>query len=72
MRVRVDPERCCASGMCVLTAPGVFDQSEEDGSVRLLRAVPRAEEEQAVRDAVRLCPTGAIGFAGSPTAPRRG
>ena len=58
--VRVDPERCCSSGMCVLTAPEVFDQSEEDGSVRLLRRVPLPEHEQAVRDAVGLCPSGAL------------
>lgn len=63
MIVRVDPARCCASGLCVLTAPAVFDQSEEDGSVRLLRRVPRAEEEEAVRDAVDLCPSRALGIA---------
>lgn len=63
MIVRVDPERCCSSGMCVLTAPEVFDQSEEDGSVRLLRRVPRAEQEQAVRDAVDLCPSRALSIA---------
>ncbi len=63
MIVRVDPERCCSSGMCVLTAPEVFGQSEEDGSVRLLRRVPRAEQEQAVRDAVGLCPSRALGIA---------
>lgn len=60
MIVRVDPERCCSSGMCVLTAPEVFDQSEEDGTVRLLRRVPLAEQEEAVRDAVDLCPSGAV------------
>lgn len=59
MNVHVDPERCCSAGMCVLTLPEVFDQSEEDGTVRLLRP-PGADEEAAVRDAVRLCPSGAL------------
>jgi ferredoxin len=63
MIVRADPERCCSSGMCVLTAPEVFDQSEEDGSVALLCRMPRAEQEPAVRDAVRLCPSGALSIA---------
>ena len=72
MQVRTDPRRCCSSGMCVLTAPGVFDQSEEDGTVRLLRAVPHPEEEVAVREAVDLCPTGAIGVTGPPAPRRRG
>lgn len=59
MIVHVDPRRCCSAGMCVLTAPEVFDQSEEDGTVRLLRQ-PGADQEAAVRDAVDLCPSGAI------------
>jgi ferredoxin len=70
-QVRVDPRRCCSSGMCVLTAPGFFDQSEEDGTVRLLRAAPRPEEEPAVREAADLCPTGAISVTGPPPAARR-
>lgn len=46
--------------MCVLTAPEVFDQSEEDGAVRLLRREPAPGQEEAVRVAVDLCPSGAI------------
>ncbi|MEE1938168.1 ferredoxin [Streptomyces sp. TRM 70361] len=58
--VRVDPERCCCSGMCVLTAPEVFDQSEEDGSVRLRRPEPPEHLLPAVRQAADLCPSRAI------------
>ncbi|EME53077.1 ferredoxin [Amycolatopsis decaplanina] len=36
MRLEVDRERCVGAGMCVLTAPEVFGQDEEDGRVRLL------------------------------------
>ncbi|EMD26332.1 hypothetical protein C791_3461 [Amycolatopsis azurea DSM 43854] len=43
------------AGMCVLTAPEVFGQDEEDGRVRLLDPEP-AE----VGDAVQVCPAAAI------------
>jgi ferredoxin len=60
MRVIVDRERCIAAGMCVLTAPEVFDQDEEDGRVVLLQSEPGAEHHDVVRQAERLCPSGAI------------
>ncbi|AIG79358.1 hypothetical protein ED92_36090 [Amycolatopsis sp. MJM2582] len=55
MRLEVDRERCVGAGMCVLTAPEVFAQDEEDGRVRLLDRDP-AE----IGDAVQLCPAAAI------------
>ncbi|WP_410658907.1 ferredoxin [Amycolatopsis sp. lyj-112] len=55
MKLEVDRERCVGAGNCVLTAPEVFDQDEEDGRVRLLDAEP-AE----AGDAVQLCPAAAI------------
>ena len=33
MRVEVDTPKCVASGQCVLIAPDVFDQRDEDGRV---------------------------------------
>jgi ferredoxin len=59
-RVRVDRDRCCGAGNCVLTAPTVFDQDDDDGLV-LLRAdtVPPGDVDR-VRRAVDLCPAGAI------------
>ncbi|MDX2860790.1 ferredoxin, partial [Streptomyces scabiei] len=36
MKVRVDETRCCGAGSCVLIAPEVFDQRDEDGIVALL------------------------------------
>jgi ferredoxin len=60
MRVTVDRERCIGAGMCVLTAPEVFDQDEEDGRVVLLVTDPPEELQDAVRQAERLCPSGAI------------
>ena len=60
MRVAVNTDRCCASGMCALTDPMVFDQSEDDGTVVLLQPEPPAEHHSAVRTAAMLCPSGAI------------
>lgn len=59
MRIEVDPDRCAGSGMCALTDPAVFDQSEEDGTVVLLDAEPVGHEREA-REAAHLCPAGAI------------
>ncbi|MGW4849364.1 ferredoxin [Nocardia brasiliensis] len=60
MELRVDRERCIGAGMCVLTAPEMFDQAEEDGRVLPLRRTPTPDQEQAVREAVEMCPSGAI------------
>ncbi len=51
----MDRERCVGAGMCVLTAPEVFGQDEEDGRVRLLDPEP-AE----IGDAAQVCPAAAI------------
>ncbi|MCZ4102256.1 MULTISPECIES: ferredoxin [Streptomyces] len=61
MRVTVDRALCCSSGLCVLTAPDVFDQADDDGRVVLLLAGPPESEGSAVEEAVACCPAGAIG-----------
>ncbi|AWS45016.1 ferredoxin [Streptosporangium sp. 'caverna'] len=60
MKIKADTEICIGAGMCVLTAPEVFDQSEDDGTVVLLDSDPPAAQEAAVRRAVQLCPSGAL------------
>jgi ferredoxin len=60
MELRVDRERCIGAGMCVLTAPGVFDQNDEDGRVVPPDTTPAPEWEPAVREAAQMCPSGAI------------
>ncbi|MFE7119901.1 ferredoxin [Streptomyces sp. NPDC057654] len=60
MEVRVDRGKCAASGLCVLTVPAVFDQSEEDGKVMLLATAPGPELAVAMRAAASRCPSGAI------------
>ncbi|MEV4247910.1 ferredoxin [Streptosporangium canum] len=60
MDIKADTDRCIGAGMCALTVPEVFDQSEEEGTVVLLDAAPPASRETAVRRAVQLCPSGAL------------
>jgi ferredoxin len=60
MKITADSTVCIGAGMCALTVPEVFDQSEDEGTVVLLSEVPTAEQEEAVRRAVTLCPSGAI------------
>lgn len=59
MKIEADRELCIAAGNCVLSAEAVFDQ-DDDGIVLLLAdQVPEGEEER-VREAVKLCPSGAL------------
>ncbi|MFD0559060.1 ferredoxin [Stackebrandtia endophytica] len=60
MRIRLDEEKCCGSGQCVLSAPGVFDQRDEDGTSVLLRPYPDPDQYQSARDAALVCPGRAI------------
>ncbi|MCL8015564.1 ferredoxin [Streptomyces sp. AS02] len=49
MKVNVDQGRCCGAGQCVLIAPEVFDQRDDDGIVTLLEPSPAADVHAAVR-----------------------
>ncbi|KLI98143.1 ferredoxin [Streptomyces albidoflavus] len=60
MRITVDQEKCCGAGQCVLIAPEVFDQRDEDGIVVLLDAAPPAALHDGVRESAEVCPTTAI------------
>lgn len=60
MRIRVEPDRCIGSGVCVLTAPAVFDQNDNDGVVVLVTDTPPEEEYEAVREAEIRCPASVI------------
>jgi ferredoxin len=60
VHVTIDQEKCCAAGQCVLAAPEVFDQRDEDGIVVLLDATPDESQHAAVRDAAAVCPALAI------------
>ena len=60
MKVVADRDVCIGSGNCVLTAPQVFDQDDEEGLVVLLTAEVDPADDDAVRDAVARCPSGAL------------
>jgi ferredoxin len=60
MKVTVDKEKCIGSGQCVLAAPDVFDQQEDDGIVVLLNPDPPADLAEDVRQAGAVCPALAI------------
>lgn len=68
MKVITHPDRCIASGSCVLTNPRVFDQ-DDDGFVVLLDDAPPEAERDSVRDAAGACPAMAIEVHDDATAP---
>jgi len=59
VKVLADRNVCIGAGMCVMTDEAVFDQDEE--GIVLLRcgSVPDGHQ-QRVREAVNLCPSGAL------------
>jgi ferredoxin len=61
MHVEIDQDRCCGSGLCVLTAPEIFDQRDTDGIGFVVQAEPQDEEsQQLARDAAAMCPASAV------------
>ncbi|WP_219467890.1 ferredoxin [Nonomuraea rhizosphaerae] len=60
MKVRVDDGKCCGAGTCVMLAPDVFDQRDEDGIVVLLDETPPERLHATVREAAGVCPAAAI------------
>lgn len=63
MKVTVDQNKCVGSGQCVLLAPDVFDQREDDGIVLLLQQSPPEELDEAVSQAATICPARVIHLA---------
>ncbi|MEV7392047.1 ferredoxin [Streptomyces sp. NPDC091215] len=63
MRVELDEPKCVASGQCVLVAPKVFDQRDEDGIAFVIDENPAEETLDDVREAVAICPAAAIRLA---------
>jgi len=59
MKVEVRRDVCVGAGQCVLTAPTLFDQGEDDGLVILVEQ-PGDADAGAVREVAILCPSGAV------------
>ncbi|MFI1728991.1 ferredoxin [Streptomyces acidicola] len=66
MKVSVDEAKCCGAGQCVLLAPEVFDQRDDDGIVVLLTPEPTPDQQSDVREAAAVCPASAITLHDSP------
>ncbi|GAA1713296.1 ferredoxin [Kribbella yunnanensis] len=60
MKIDVNQDTCVGAGQCVLLAPDVFDQRDEDGIVVLLDNRPPIGSHEDVRQAARVCPALAI------------
>lgn len=60
LTISVDEDKCCGAGTCVMTAPELFDQRDEDGVVVLLDAAPGEELRAPAREAADMCPAQAI------------
>jgi ferredoxin len=60
MKLTVDQDKCCGAGQCVVLAPDVFDQRDEDGIVVLLDETPDESLHAVVREAASVCPAAAI------------
>nr|WSZ95509.1 ferredoxin [Streptomyces sp. NBC_00857] len=68
-RIVADRERCVGAGQCVLTAPELFDQSEDDGMVVVLADEVGADDLDKVRETVHICPSGALALKERETGP---
>ena len=60
MKIQVDRDRCRGAGQCALTAPELFDQSDEDGTVVVLDEQPPPDQQESARLAAAVCPNSVI------------
>ena len=59
MKLAADRGVCVGAGMCVMSAPDLFDQ-DDDGIVTVLVEDVTANDVTKARQAVSLCPSGAL------------
>jgi ferredoxin len=60
MMIRVDEDLCVGNGQCVVVAPEVFDQRDEDGVSVVLVDRPDGRLAELADQAIRECPAAAI------------
>lgn len=60
MKVKVDGTRCQGHTLCAMIAPKVFELDDVDGHASPVSEDVPADQEEAVREAVRSCPEQAI------------
>jgi len=56
VKISIDKDKCISTGNCVLAAPGLFDQSEDDGTIVVLNDSPTPELHESARHAAATCP----------------
>ena len=56
--MKIDKEKCIGCGMCQGICPEVFEM--KDGKCQLKEGADLAKNEQCVKDAIQVCPVGAI------------
>ena len=60
MKVVIDFDLCEENAVCMDTVPDVFYFGGDDDSLQIRSENVTAENEDALREAVRMCPRGAI------------
>ncbi|GAA1466563.1 ferredoxin [Microbacterium thalassium] len=61
MKILIDESRCIAAGNCVMVAPEIYDQREDDGIVVLLDDSPEGAALQAkAREGAAICPSKVV------------
>ncbi len=58
MKVKVNQEACIGCGACASIADGVFEINDE--GLSQVKGAVKAEQEEAAKEAIESCPTGAI------------
>ena len=56
MKILIDRDKCVGAGQCVLAAPEIFQQSEDDGLVVVRLPEPPEHLHDSARAAAHLCP----------------
>lgn len=59
MRIVVNPVLCQSHGVCAEEAPEVFEVEGAE-TVQVKQPSPPADQHDAVRNAIKYCPTGAL------------
>ena len=65
MKVHVNPQVCAGFGVCLGLCPEVFELHDDGYAIVMVSEVP-SELEDAVRQAVSQCPSGAISLSDDP------
>jgi ferredoxin len=65
MKVHVNPQVCAGFRVCLGLCPEVFELHDDGYAIVLVSEVP-PELEDAVRQAVSQCPSGAISLSDDP------